>query len=63
MSESAQEDEFVTVGEVTRRLRVSKMTVYRQIHNKTLPAVRFGRSFRIPRQALEELVRPVRAGE
>lgn len=63
VSDSTPEDEFVTVGEVTRRLRVSKMTVYRQIHNGTMPAVRFGRGFRIPRKAFEELIRPLGVGE
>jgi len=34
-------------------LRVSRMTVYRWIHAGELPAVRFGRSFRVPQQAVE----------
>ena len=29
------------------------MTVYRWIHSGELPAVRFGRSFRVPQQAVE----------
>jgi hypothetical protein len=29
------------------------MTVYRWIHTGELPAVRFGRSFRVPQQAVE----------
>lgn len=34
-------------------LRVSRMTVYRWVHSGDLPAVRFGRSFRVPQQAVE----------
>lgn len=34
-------------------LRVSRMTVYRWVHAGDLPAVRFGRSFRVPQQAVE----------
>jgi excisionase family DNA binding protein len=38
---------FLTVGEVSRLMRVSKMTVYRLIKAGELPAVRVGRSYRI----------------
>jgi excisionase family DNA binding protein len=35
-----------TVTEVAHALRVSKMTVYRLVHDGTLPAMRLGDSFR-----------------
>ena len=38
---------FLTIAEVASRMRVSKMTVYRLVHNGDLPAVRVGRSFRV----------------
>ena len=43
---------FLTVAEVATAMRVSKMTVYRLVHNGELPAVQVGRSFRIPEQAV-----------
>ena len=43
---------FLTVGEVADMMRVSNMTVYRLVHAGDLPAVRFGRSFRIPESAV-----------
>lgn len=43
---------FLTVAEVADMLRVSRMTVYRWVHAGDLPAVRFGRSFRVPQQAV-----------
>jgi len=43
---------FLTVAEVAQLMRVSKMTVYRLVHSGELPAVRFGRSFRIPESAV-----------
>lgn len=38
--------QLLTVAEVAALMRVSKMTVYRLVHNGELPAVRVGRSFR-----------------
>ena len=43
---------FLTVAEVADMMRVSKMTVYRMVHSGDLPAIRFGRSFRVPESAV-----------
>ena len=43
---------FLTVAEVADLMRVSNMTVYRMVESGKLPAVRFGRSYRIPESAL-----------
>jgi excisionase family DNA binding protein len=51
---------FLTVAEVARRMRVSKMTVYRLVHSGELPANRFGRTFRVQRGAVEELIQAAR---
>ena len=48
---------FLTVAEVATIMRVSKMTVYRLVHAGTLPAVRVGRSFRVPEQAVHDYLR------
>ncbi|GLZ30718.1 excisionase [Lentzea sp. NBRC 105346] len=40
--------QFLTVAEVASKMRVSKMTVYRLVHSGELPAVRVGKSFRVP---------------
>ncbi len=45
---------FLTVAEVAMQMRVSKMTVYRLVHNGELEAVRVGRSFRVPEHVLEQ---------
>jgi excisionase family DNA binding protein len=45
---------FLTVAEVAAVMRVSKMTVYRLVHSAELPAVRVGRSFRVPDQAVHD---------
>jgi excisionase family DNA binding protein len=43
---------FLTVAEVATIMRVSKMTVYRLVHSGELEAIRVGRSFRVPEQAV-----------
>jgi excisionase family DNA binding protein len=43
---------FLTVYEVAVILRLSKMSVYRLVHSGELEAVRVGRSFRVPEQAI-----------
>jgi excisionase family DNA binding protein len=45
---------FLTVAEVAALMRVSKMTVYRLVNAGTLPAVRVGRSVRVPEQAVHD---------
>ena len=54
---SLSEVKFLTVAEVAAVMRVSKMTVYRMVHAGDLPAVRVGRSFRVPEQAVHDYLR------
>ncbi|WP_323959279.1 helix-turn-helix domain-containing protein [Arthrobacter sp. JZ12] len=48
---------FLTVAEVAEVMRVSKMTVYRLIHAGDMPAVQFGRSYRVPESAVQQYLR------
>jgi excisionase family DNA binding protein len=50
------DETFYTVDEVAKSLRVSRMTVYRLVNNAELGHVRVGRTFRIPRHALEAFI-------
>lgn len=43
---------MLTAAEVAKRLKVSKMTVYRLVEADELPFVRVGRSIRIPEVGL-----------
>jgi excisionase family DNA binding protein len=51
------EVKFLTVAEVAAVMRVSKMTVYRLVHNGELPAVRVGRSFRVSEHDVDEYLK------
>lgn len=55
--DSAPRTKFLTVAEVADMLRVSRMTIYRWVHAGDMPAVRFGRSFRVPQAAVDEFMR------
>lgn len=44
---------YLTVAEVAETMRVSRMTVYRLVHSGEMPAVRVGRSYRVPQDALD----------
>ena len=55
-SDGAPRAQFLTVAEVASLMRVSKMTVYRLVHNGELPAVRVGRSFRVHAKAVHDLL-------
>lgn len=50
---------FLTVAEVADMARVSKMTVYRMVHSGQLPAIRVGKSFRVPLEAVEKMLNDV----
>ncbi len=47
---------FMTVAEVADLMRVSKMTVYRLIQRGEIPAIRVGKSFRVPEAAVRQLI-------
>ena len=47
---------FMTVTEVADIMRVSKMTVYRLIHSGDMPAIRVGKSFRVPEAAVAQMI-------
>jgi excisionase family DNA binding protein len=55
--ERLPEVRFLTVAEVAALMRVSKMTVYRLVQGGDLTAVRVGRSFRVPENAVHTYLR------
>ena len=56
MARDLSDVRFLTVAEVADMMRVSNMTVYRMVHSGEMPAIRFGRSFRIPETAVEAAI-------
>jgi|LakMenEpi03Aug12_release.lakeMendotaPanAssembly.Ray.scaffolds.fasta_scaffold3894853_2 excisionase family DNA binding protein len=48
---------LLTVPEVASFLRLGKTTVYQMIRNGELRSVRFGQAVRVPREALELVIK------
>ena len=51
-----QDQEFFSLAEVGKRLGLSRMTVYRYVQEKRLPAYRFGKHYRIRNDDLEKFI-------
>lgn len=47
--ETPPTSDLMTVAELAAHARLSKMTVYRLIYSKEIPAMRLGRAFRVRR--------------
>lgn len=51
------EVKLLTVAEVAKIMRLSKMTVYRMVNSGTLPALKVGRSIRVPQASVDNYLR------
>jgi excisionase family DNA binding protein len=56
MDDSRPNDQFLTVAEVAYMMRLSRATVYRLLQSGRLPAVRFGRSYRVSERAMNKFI-------
>ncbi len=56
MARDLSDVRLLTVAEVADMMRVSTMTVYRLVKSGELPAIRFGRSYRIPESAVADIL-------
>lgn len=57
MTDSTRQPMLMRVSEVAQELRLARSFVYELIQSGQLPAVRIGRSIRVPRAELEAWVR------
>lgn len=62
MSTDVGTGQLYTVAEVAAMMRVSKMTVYRLVQSGTIQSIRFGRSYRVPRNAVREYLESTTPG-
>lgn len=54
--------ELYTVSEVAALMRVSKMTVYRMVQSGAINSIRFGRSYRVPEDAVRKYLEQMNPG-
>jgi excisionase family DNA binding protein len=55
-NEHSEESAYLKVSEVSKMLKVSTMTVYREIRNRNLSAIQFGQSLRIHKNDLRAYI-------
>jgi excisionase family DNA binding protein len=55
-NEHSEESAYLKVSEVSKMLKVSTMTVYREIRNRNLSAIQFGQSLRIHKNDLRTYI-------
>lgn len=48
-------DEFLTIEELAKILKVTKVTLYRMARAKKIPAMKFGKSWRVSSRFLEDM--------
>ena len=53
---TVEQNALLNVHEVAEIFRVSYMTIYRLVRDGELRSIRVGRSYRIPRSAVDEFV-------
>jgi len=51
------EDEFYTIHEVAKKLKISYLTVYRWIQAKKLIAIKVGKQYRVSKNELEKFLK------
>lgn len=56
MKDIQNSHQFLTIEEVAKLLRVAEATVYRMARKGEIPAVRFGKAWRVKRKELEKIV-------
>ena len=49
------EESYMTIKEFCEKLQVSPSTVYRMIKSRLIPAIKFGRYWKIPRSVFEQI--------
>lgn len=48
-------EEYLTIGEAAKKLKLAKITIYRMARRGQLPAVKLGRTWRISNTKLQQL--------
>lgn len=56
ISISKSEQEYLSLVEVAEKLNLSRMTVYRYVRSKKLPAYQFGRDYRVHKDDLDAFI-------
>lgn len=56
MDTEDKKDIFLTIEEVAKLMRVADATVYRMVRSSKLPAIKFGKVWRIKKEELRKII-------
>ena len=54
------DNQYLTVKEVTELLKVSRLTIYRWVKSKKLPAIKIGKEFRFAKGEINSFLNSMR---
>lgn len=49
------EEEYYSINELCQMLKISHSTIYKKIKEKEIPAIKFGRCWKIPKSKLAQV--------
>ncbi|MDQ0092769.1 helix-turn-helix domain-containing protein [Paeniglutamicibacter psychrophenolicus] len=58
-----EDNDYLKVAEAAAAMHLPRMAVYELVHEGKLPAVSFGKSYRVPAQAVQEYLAAARHPE
>ena len=50
------DEEYYSINEICQKFKISHSTVYKKIKSREIPAIKLGRCWKIPKNALERIL-------
>ena len=63
MNSNTKENEILTISQVAEYLQLSEMTTYKLVQDGRIPAFKIGRSWRVSKSDLKDLIENLKKGE
>ncbi len=63
MDNNVKDNEILTIKQVAEYLQLSEMTTYKLVQEGKIPAFKIGRSWRVQKNDLQQLIEKLKKGE
>lgn len=50
------DEEYYSINEICQKFKISHSTIYKKIKSREIPALKFGRCWKIPKSGLERVL-------